>query len=101
MTRLCLVAFCAALAGCSPPHEAKKAEPKNETPPDVFTVNLDTSRGAVKVEVHRDWAPAGVDHLYNLIKTGYYDGNRIYRVTQAYAQFGINGDPGTNRLWSM
>src|SRR5215813_2296154 len=100
-----LLLLCAVLIGCSgeeakkePP---KKAEVKNETAPDVFTVLFDTSKGPVSVEIHRDWAPHGVDHLYNLIKTGYYDGNRIYRVTHSYAQFGVHGDSDTNRLWSM
>ena len=106
MRRLWWLGLCAALIGCSTADPAKdaapkKADAKSETAPDVFTVNLDTSKGAVAVEVHRDWAPAGVDHLYNLVKTGYYDGNRIYRVTRAYAQFGVNGDPATTRLWSM
>src|SRR5712671_4125871 len=101
MRRVCLAALCAALIGCSANPEPKKAEVKNEDAPDVFTVNLDTSKGMVAIEVHRDWAPVGVNHFYNLVKTGYYNGNRIYRVTQAYAQFGIHGDPATNNLWSM
>src|SRR5205085_2908435 len=101
MRRVCLVGLCAALIGCSANPEPKKAEVKNEDAPDVFTVNLDTSKGMVAIEVHRDWAPVGVHHFYNLVKTGYYNGNRIYRVTHAYAQFGIHGDPATNNLWSM
>src|SRR4051794_1847173 len=99
MTRIWLVAFCATLVGCSSQEPPKKAEVKNENPPEVFTARLDTSKGMVEVEVHRDWAPVGVHHFYNLVKTGYFDGNRIYRVTQAYAQFGINGDPATTSLW--
>src|SRR5215471_9514057 len=100
------LALCAAMIGCGPGDEAKKAEPKkaavkNETAPDVFTVNFDTSKGPVAVEVHRDWAPHGVDHLYNLVKAGYYDGNRLYPVTRAYAQFGVHGDPKVNNMWSM
>jgi len=107
MRRLCWLGLCAALIGCSGPEEAKKteapkkaAEVKNETAPAVFRVNLDTSRGPVVVEVHRDWSPNGADHFYNLVKTGYFDGNRIYRVTQHYAQFGVNGDPSLTSLWS-
>ena len=79
----------------------KKMEVKPDTAPPVFTVNLETSKGLVVVEVHRDWAPHGADHFYNLVMTGYFDGNRIYRVTQRYAQFGVNGDPKTTGLWSM
>src|SRR5215471_17500304 len=106
MRRVWWLALCAAMIGCSPADEAKKTEPKkaavkNEPTPDVFTVNFDTSKGPVAVEVHRDWAPHGVDHFYNLIKEGYYDGNRIYRVTRAYAQFGVHGDPNINSMWNM
>src|SRR5689334_2415784 len=103
--RTILLALSVVLIGCSSEETkkepAKKAEAKSETAPDVFNVVFDTSKGPVTVEIHRDWAPNGVDHLYNLIKTGYYDGNRIYRVTHSYAQFGVNGDPAVNRLWSQ
>jgi peptidyl-prolyl cis-trans isomerase A (cyclophilin A) len=54
----------------------------------------------VVIEVHRDWAPHGVDHFFNLIQTGFYDGVRFFRVTHSYVQFGINGNPTTNGLWS-
>ena len=91
------------LGGCSPPNETKKeaaAHAKSETAPDIFRANLDTSKGPVVIEAHRDWAPAGADHLYNLVKTGFYDGVRFFRVTRNYVQFGISGDPQTNRLWA-
>src|SRR5215831_11922147 len=106
MHRTCWLLCCAALIGCSAPEEAKKEAPKklvakSDTAPPVFTVKFDTTRGPVTVEVHRDWAPNGADHFYNLIGTGYFDGARIYRVTQRYAQFGINGDPKITSLWSM
>jgi peptidyl-prolyl cis-trans isomerase A (cyclophilin A) len=52
------------------------------------------------IEVHRDWAPIGVDHFFSLIQTRFYDGVRFFRVTRAYVQFGIAGDPTTNGLWS-
>jgi peptidyl-prolyl cis-trans isomerase A (cyclophilin A) len=95
----------AALIGCSSSNEAKKEEPKApakaEPTPETFQVNLDTSKGLVKVEVHRDWAPVGVDHFYTLVKTGFYDGDRFFRVVRnSVVQFGINGDPKLNRLWA-
>jgi len=91
-----------ALAACSPSNEAKKeaAAPKVEKAPELFKLSLDTSKGAIVVEVHKDWAPIGVDHLFELVKTGYYDGNRFFRVTHSYVQFGINGDPQLSGLWS-
>jgi peptidyl-prolyl cis-trans isomerase A (cyclophilin A) len=91
-----------ALIGCSPSGESPKVE-KPKPPavaPDVFTLSLDTSKGLVEIEVHKDWAPLGVQHLYELVNTGFYDGNRFFRVTRAYVQFGINGDPQVNGMWS-
>ena len=94
-----------ALMGCSPSSDAKKEAPKppakEEPTPDLFHVRLDTSKGLVVVEIHRDWAPRGVDHFYTLVKTGFYDGDRFFRVVRnSIVQFGINGDPKLNRLWS-
>ena len=67
----------------------------------VYRVNLDTSKGAVVVEVTRAWAPHGADHFFELVKTGYYDGDRFYRVVPRFVvQFGINGDPKVSQLWS-
>src|SRR5579883_3105616 len=101
---LAVTALCAALCACSSPEPSKKeaaAPPKNVTAPDVFRVALDTSKGPVVIEVHRDWAPIGADHFYSLVKTGFYDGNRFFRVVRNFVvQFGINGDPKVNRLWS-
>jgi peptidyl-prolyl cis-trans isomerase A (cyclophilin A) len=94
---------CAVLAGCSSPEPAKKeaAVAKNEPAPDVFHVNLDTSKGPVTIEVHRDWAPIGADHFYSLVKTGFYNDARFFRVVRNFVvQFGVSGDPQTNRLWS-
>jgi peptidyl-prolyl cis-trans isomerase A (cyclophilin A) len=93
-----------AMIGCSSPEPSKKeakAPAKPETAPDVFQVNLDTSKGPVVIEVHRDWAPIGTDHFYALVKTGFYDGDRFFRVVRNFVvQFGVNGDPQVNRLWS-
>jgi peptidyl-prolyl cis-trans isomerase A (cyclophilin A) len=100
MRRFWWLAFVAALAGCST-SEPQKPAAKQDTPaPDVFRVNLDTSKGPVVIEVHKDWAPIGAQHLYELVNRGYYDGNRFFRVTRAYVQWGVNGDPQISGLWS-
>ena len=68
-----------ALIGCSSStssNESKSAPPpKEEAPvvkktqaPDVFKVDFDTSKGHFVVEVHRDWAPIGADHFYELVQ---------------------------------
>ena len=87
-------AACLALAGCTGSSQPGRA-------PDVFKVDLDTSKGAVTIEVHRDWAPIGADRFYELVRSGYYDGARFFRVLPNFvAQFGIAADPKTNSLWS-
>ncbi len=95
---------CLAFGGCSSSNQAKKEEPpaaRSESAPEIFQVNLDTSRGAIVIEVHRAWAPVGAEHFYSLVKTGFYDGDRFFRVVRKFvAQFGINGDPRTNRSWA-
>ncbi len=102
-----VAALCLALSGCSSPDAAKKEAPakappvaKDEKPPDIFQVLFDTSKGPVTVEIHRAWAPIGVDHFFQLVKIGYYDNCRFFRVTHSYVQFGINGNVQTNGLWS-
>jgi peptidyl-prolyl cis-trans isomerase A (cyclophilin A) len=71
-----------------------------EQAPAKFTVNLDTSKGPVVIEVHRDWAPLGADRFYNLVKNGYYDGTRFYRVIDGFmAQIGIHGTPAVDSPW--
>ena len=74
----------------------------NEEAPATFNVNFDTSAGLFVVEVHRDWAPIGVDRFYNLVKRGFYDGTRFFRVLPGYiAQFGISGDPVLHDVWRV
>ena len=72
----------------------------NRTAPEVWRVRLDTTQGAVLMELHRDWSPHGVDRFYNLVSAGYYDDARFFRViANRWSQFGINGDPGIAKAW--
>ena len=69
--------------------------------PATFRANFETSAGVFVVEVTRAWAPRGADRFYNLVKYGYFDGNRFFRVVSNFmVQFGINGDPKLNAVWS-
>lgn len=72
----------------------------NEKAPAVYKVKFDTSKGVFVVEVHRDWAPNGADRFYNLVKNGFYDDARFFRVISGFmVQFGISGDPKVAAVW--
>jgi len=68
--------------------------------PDTFKARFDTTKGIFVIEVHRDWAPNGVDRFYNLVKSGYYDGVKFFRVVPGFVvQWGIHGDPAIATKW--
>jgi peptidyl-prolyl cis-trans isomerase A (cyclophilin A) len=72
----------------------------NEKAPAVYQAKFDTSKGPFVIEVHRDWAPNGADRFYNLVKNGFYNDVRFFRVLEGFmAQFGINGDPSLSAVW--
>jgi len=72
----------------------------NQRAPDVVRVRLETTKGTIRLEMHREWAPHGVDRFYNLVRHGFYDNAPVFRVRAGmWAQFGINGDPKIAKLW--
>lgn len=72
----------------------------NQTAPATYRVKLETSKGDFEIEVTRAWAPRGADRFYNLVKHGWYDDNRFFRVVPNFmVQFGINGDPAISKWW--
>ena len=71
-----------------------------EKAPDTYKVRLDTTAGPVVIQVTRAWAPLGADRFYNLVKNGFYDGVRFFRVIPGFmAQGGMNGDPAIQKIW--
>jgi peptidyl-prolyl cis-trans isomerase A (cyclophilin A) len=76
----------------------------NQTAPDKYKVLFSTSKGDFTVEVTRTWAPKGADRFYNLVKNGFYDDLRFFRVIRSpdpfMAQFGISGTPAIAAKWS-
>jgi peptidyl-prolyl cis-trans isomerase A (cyclophilin A) len=71
-----------------------------ETAPATYKVRLDTTAGPVVIQVTRAWAPLGADRFYNLVKNGFYDDVRFFRVIPGFmAQGGMNGDPAVQRVW--
>jgi cyclophilin family peptidyl-prolyl cis-trans isomerase/type 1 glutamine amidotransferase len=72
----------------------------NRRAPEKFFARLETSKGDIVIEVRRDWSPHGTDRFYNLVRAGYYDAARFFRIKAGHwAQFGINGDPRVSNLW--
>jgi peptidyl-prolyl cis-trans isomerase A (cyclophilin A) len=71
-----------------------------EQAPATYKAKFDTSKGVFIVEVQREWAPNGADRFYNLVKNGFYDNVRFFRVISGFmVQFGINGDPKISSTW--
>ncbi len=96
------IALLATAAACAP-HAAFR-EPgsvaMNVRAPDRFAAEFRTSQGEFVVEVHRAWSPLGADRFYNLVKIGFFDDQRFFRVRAAYiAQFGLHRDPTVIAAW--
>jgi peptidyl-prolyl cis-trans isomerase A (cyclophilin A) len=65
-----------------------------------YSVRLDTTKGPIVIEVHRDWAPRAADRFHELVTTRYFDDTRFFRVVKGqWAQFGINGNPAVAARW--
>lgn len=73
----------------------------NKEAPASFKARFETSKGNFVAEFHREWSPIAVDRVYQLIKSGFYDNEVIFRVVKDYvAQFGISNDSTLNSFWS-
>jgi peptidyl-prolyl cis-trans isomerase A (cyclophilin A) len=97
-----VLAVLAALVSATPSWSQSLGNPTalKEQAPATYRVDFDTSKGPFVVEVHRDWAPNGADRFYNLVKNGFYDNARFFRVIEGFmVQFGINGDPKISGVW--
>jgi peptidyl-prolyl cis-trans isomerase A (cyclophilin A) len=70
------------------------------TAPAVFRVKFETTAGSFVIEAHRDWSPHGADRFYQLVRSGYYNDSRFFRVVPGrWVQFGIAGDPALAQHW--
>jgi cyclophilin family peptidyl-prolyl cis-trans isomerase len=83
------------LAACGPGAPDGGAAPA----PDDFRITFETSEGPFTVEFIRAWSPLAVDRVWELGQAGFWEGARIYRVNDRYAQFGYSGRPELDARW--
>lgn len=72
----------------------------NEQAPATYRARFVTTKGTFAIQVTRDWAPLAADRFYNLVKIGFYNGTRFFRVVDGFmVQFGLHGDPAVGAKW--
>ncbi len=106
MTKLILTALAAA-ALAAPAAAAPQPNPVLLHPaslhanaPTSYRARFVTTKGAFVVTVHRAWAPRGADRFFNLVRNGFYDGERIFRVVPGFVvQWGISAYPKVSAAW--
>jgi peptidyl-prolyl cis-trans isomerase A (cyclophilin A) len=72
-----------------------------EVAPEEFTVVFETSAGDFTVAVERSLAPYGADRFHELVRSGFYDEQRFFRVVPGFVvQWGMSGDPAVTAQWA-
>jgi cyclophilin family peptidyl-prolyl cis-trans isomerase len=102
--RRCLLGLFLALLAAAPQSGDALRDPALDfwrtAAPAIYRVKVETTQGDFVMEIHRDWAPIGADRFYNLVRAGFYDDSRFFRViAKRFAQFGIAGDPQVAAVW--
>ncbi len=68
--------------------------------PETYKAKFETSQGDFVVEATGASAPKGADRFFNLVRSGFYDNVRFFRVVPGFVvQFGIHGDPSVAKAW--
>ncbi len=101
---LLLATGCGSDDGTGEPNKEVLMDPTSEDmkleAPSDYTVLFETTAGNFEIEVQRDWAPRGADRFYNLVKNGYYNEQRFFRVVPGFVvQWGMSGDPQLTEKW--
>lgn len=95
-----LVALALVVAACGGGERPAPPPGDVAATPDSFRARFETSAGDFVIEVHRAWAPRGADRFYDLVRSGYYDNARFFRVISGFmVQFGLHGDPKVSSEW--
>ncbi|MGH7712015.1 MAG: peptidylprolyl isomerase [Gemmatimonadaceae bacterium] len=99
-TVLCGIAFLGLAACGGRTHLSRPDAVLAGTAPEVFRATFETSQGTFAVDVTRAWAPRGADRFYNLVRAGFFDGQKFFRVRANFiAQFGLHPDPNVIAAW--
>jgi cyclophilin family peptidyl-prolyl cis-trans isomerase len=86
----------------APPSQPSLNNPSalNAKAPDIYWAKFDTTKGPIVIKVTRDWAPIGADRFYNLVKNGFFNDARFFRMIPGFiVQFGISADPKVSTVW--
>jgi len=94
---LLLVIFCSFCANAQSVKDSAKILKMQA--PDSFQVQFNTTQGAFILEVYKAWSPKAADRLFQLVQTGQYNGNYVFRATDKYVQFGIGQRKDFNGFW--
>jgi peptidyl-prolyl cis-trans isomerase A (cyclophilin A) len=95
-----LLAAAVAFAGQANKTALENPAGLTEQAPATYKAAFDTTAGKFVIEVRRAWAPKGADRFYNLVKNGFFDEARFFRVVPNFmVQFGISGDPAIAAKW--
>jgi cyclophilin family peptidyl-prolyl cis-trans isomerase len=90
----------ALLSGQGNTEKLKNPAQLTESAPETFRARFDTSQGVFVIAVQRAWAPLAADRFYNLVKNGFYNDTRFFRVLDGFmAQFGLHADPEVQAAW--
>jgi peptidyl-prolyl cis-trans isomerase B (cyclophilin B) len=77
--------------------EPKKKEPFANASVDELrrTVTMKTTLGAMKIQLHPEWAPNNVRRFLMLVETGWYNGTAFHRIAKGFVVQGGMGDTRT------
>ncbi len=88
------------LSAQADPEKLKNPSQLTEQAPDHYRARFDTSKGVFVIAVTREWAPLAADRFYNLVKNGFYNDSRFFRVLSGFmAQWGLHADPSVQSAW--
>jgi Cyclophilin type peptidyl-prolyl cis-trans isomerase/CLD len=100
VTTIVVVIATALLAAQGNIEKLKDPSQLTERAPETFRARFDTSQGVFVIAVERAWAPLAADRFYNLVKNGFYNDSRFFRVLDGFmAQFGLHADPEVQSAW--